>query len=55
MNTFIIEMNTEFELEVSENEDLIFPIQIHICFFIEYILLQRREEGDNRILRHSDV
>lgn len=30
--TFVIEENTEFVLKVSRNNDLIFPIQIHICF-----------------------
>lgn len=29
---FIIEENTEFVLEVSGNNDLFFPTQIHTCF-----------------------
>lgn len=32
MYIFIIEENTEFELEVGGNKDLTFTIQIHTCF-----------------------
>lgn len=32
MYIFIIGENTEFELKVSGNKNLIFPVQIHTCF-----------------------